>query len=140
MTDLQIQRHLEQRLPPPDKRRLVVLTGARQVGKTTLARAAYPGLRYVNLDAIEDRAALAALPARQWGATVGDAILDEAQKEPAVFEKLKFAYDAGDVRFSALLGSAQIMLLHRVRETLAGRVFLYELWPLCLSELAAHGD
>lgn len=139
MTDLQIQRHLDQRLPPPDKRRLVVLTGARQVGKTTLARAAYPGLRYINLDAIEDRAALAALPARQWGATVGDAILDEAQKEPAVFEKLKFAYDAGDVRFSALLGSAQIMLLHRVRETLAGRVFLYELWPLCLSELAAHG-
>ncbi|MBM3147810.1 MAG: ATP-binding protein, partial [Actinobacteria bacterium] len=140
MTYSPAKRLLSQRLPSSDKRRLAVLTGARQVGKTTLARAASSDLRYVNLDAVEDRAALAALPAREWGATVGRAILDEAQKEPAVFEKLKFAYDAGDVDFTALLGSAQIILLQQVRETLAGRVLLYELWPLCLSELAASGD
>jgi predicted AAA+ superfamily ATPase len=115
----------------------VVLTGARQVGKTTLAQAAYPETRYLSLDAIETRATLNGLPAGRWATAVGSAVLDEAQKAPAVFEKLKFAYDRGDVDFSILLGSAQIMMLRSVSETLAGRVLLYELWPLTLAELAA---
>lgn len=133
------ERFLTALLPRSSERSLIVLTGARQVGKTTLARAAYPDVRYLSLDAIETRAALSALPAGSWASSVGAAILDEAHKAPAIFEKLKFAYDSGDIDFSALLGSAQIMLLRRVRETLAGRVLLYELWPLTLAELAANG-
>ncbi|MEZ4728762.1 MAG: DUF4143 domain-containing protein [Caldilineaceae bacterium] len=78
---------------------------------------------------------LQALPMRAWAATVGHAILDEAQKEPAIFEKIKFAYDNGDIDFSVLLGSSQIFMMNRIRETLAGRVFIYELWPLTLNEL-----
>ncbi|PJF23813.1 MAG: hypothetical protein CUN53_20990, partial [Phototrophicales bacterium] len=46
-----------------------------------------------------------------------------------------FAYDQGTINFSVLLGSSQIVMLQRIRETLAGRVFMYELWPLMLSEL-----
>ncbi len=132
---MMIFRHLQTRLPASTTRRLVMVTGARQTGKTTLARRLYPDLRYVSLDDLEERARLRDLPTRAWGATVGAAVLDEAQKEPSVFEKVKYAYDQGDIGFTALLGSSQIVMLQRIRETLAGRVFIYELWPLMLSEL-----
>lgn len=128
-------RWLATRLPRSGRRRLVVLTGARQTGKTTLARSLYSGLRYLNLDAIEEREAVRGLRAAAWAQAVGPAIVDEAQKEPEVFDKVKFAYDDGSLPFSALLGSSRILLLDRVRETLAGRAFLYELWPLMLSEI-----
>jgi hypothetical protein len=79
----------------------VVLTGARQTGKTTLARLQYPSRPYLNLDEAELRDQLRDLPTRRWGDVVGDAILDEAQKEPAVFDKVKFAYDSGDPAWSS---------------------------------------
>jgi hypothetical protein len=62
------------------------MTGARQTGKTTLSKAAYPEMRYINLDAPENRDALRAIPTSSWGRDVGDAVIDEAQKEPIVFE------------------------------------------------------
>ncbi len=128
-------RWLSQRLPDPTQRRLVVLTGARQTGKTTLVRHLWPQLRYVNLDALEEREALRSLRTSAWGRTVGNAILDEAQKEPTVFDKVKFAYDGKQITFTALLGSSRILLLDRIRESLAGRAFVYELWPLMPSEI-----
>jgi predicted AAA+ superfamily ATPase len=117
-----------------------VLTGARQTGKTTLARRTYPELRYLNLDSIEERAALRGVATSGWARSVGPSVLDEAQKEPGVFDKVKYAYDAGSLSFSVLLGSSRILLLDRVRETLAGRAFVYELWPLLASELARSAD
>ncbi|RMF86783.1 MAG: ATP-binding protein, partial [Nitrospirae bacterium] len=114
-------------------------TGARQVGKTTLARALYgERYRYLNLDSPGERSRLAAVAAETWGRVVGEAVLDEAQKQPAVLEKLKWAYDAGAVDFSVVLGSSRITLLEQVKESLAGRVFLFELWPLTAAELVAH--
>ncbi|MCU0577080.1 MAG: ATP-binding protein [Desulfobacterota bacterium] len=137
--DKQLYRFLARRLPDAAKRRLVLLTGARQTGKTTLARAVYPDLRYVNLDAPENRDALRSVASAAWARDVGAAVLDEAQKEPVVFEKVKYAYDEGALSFTILLGSSQVLLLKRIRETLAGRVFLFELWPLMMCELAAGG-
>ena len=132
-------RWLRTRLPPAGKRRLVVLTGARQTGKTTLARQVYADLRYVNLDAIEEREALRGLRSASWGRAVGAAVIDEAQKEPGVFDKVKLAYDERQIAFSVLLGSSRVLLLDRVRESLAGRAFVYDLWPLMASELR-HAD
>ena len=128
-------RWLSTRLPGSEKRRIVVLTGARQTGKTTLARKTWPDLLYLNLDDLEERERIREVAAPAWGRTVGPGLLDEAQKEPSVFEKVKFAFDAGELDFSVLLGSSQILLLKKVRETLAGRTFLYELWPLMPSEI-----
>ena len=128
-------RWLAARLPPADKRRIVILTGARQTGKTTLARRLYADLRYVNLDAIEEREAVRGIRSDTWGRVVGPAVIDEAQKEPTVFDKVKLAYDEGHVSFSVLLGSSRILLLDRVRESLAGRAFVYDLWPLTASEV-----
>ncbi len=129
-------RWLFHRLPTPIKgRRIVILTGARQTGKTTLARLKYPDLNYINLDAIEDRQVVAEIRTRAWSRIVGPALIDEAQKEPSVFEKVKWAFDNGEIDFSVLTGSSQILLLSKVRETLAGRAFLYDLWPLMASEI-----
>lgn len=130
-----IQRALAKRMPAKDQRALVLLTGARQTGKTTLARHIYPELRHLNLDAIETRDQLRQVSTFAWARTVGPAVIDEAQKAPELFEKIKFAYDEGRLQFTALLGSAQILLLRKVRETLAGRLLLRELWPLMPSEI-----
>ena len=139
-TELQRYRWLARRLPTEDKRRLVVLTGARQTGKTTLARHLYPDLRYLNLDAIEEREAVRAIRSGSWGRVVGPAVIDEAQKEPDVFDKVKLAYDGGHLPFSVLLGSSRILLLGRIRESLAGRAFVYDLWPLTASEVRCAFD
>lgn len=133
-------RWLETRLPNESIRRLALITGARQTGKTTLSRIKYPDLNYINLDDPAVREKVHNISAQGWGNSLGNSILDEAQKEPAIFEKVKFAYDAGKIVFSLLLGSSQILLLKKVRESLAGRIFVFELWPLMLSELAAESS
>lgn len=112
-----------------------MLTGARQTGKTTLARAIYSELRYINLDSPENRDIIRNIPSSLWSKDIGRAIIDEAQKEPGVFEKLKYSYDENGISFSCILGSSQILLLKKIRESLAGRVSIYELWPLLVSEI-----
>jgi uncharacterized protein len=139
-TDSQRFRFLGRQLQPPSKPRLILVTGARQTGKTTLARAVYPDLAYINLDAVEEREAIREVRAGAWAETVGPAILDEAQKEPSVFEMVKYAFDAGHLTRTVLLGSSQILMLQRVGETLAGRAFVYELWPLMAREIVAAHD
>lgn len=131
----QIKRLLSEHLPSSSANRIVVLTGARQTGKTTLVKREYPTLNYINLDAPENRDALRSLATFAWDKSVGNAVIDEAQKEPVVFEKVKYAFDEGGIRFTVLTGSSQILLLKKIRETLAGRAFFYELWPLMQCEI-----
>src|SRR4030043_559644 len=127
-------------LPSSKKKRLVLLTGARQTGKTTLALRKYPDLRYISLDAPENREVIRGMPTASWSRSVGNAVIDEAQKEPSLFEKVKFSFDKGDISFSLLLGSSQILLLKKIRESLAGRISVYELWPLLMGELTSESD
>jgi uncharacterized protein len=77
-------------------------------------------LNYINLDAPENRDKLTQVSSMVWANTVGCAIIDEAQKLPDCFEKIKYAFDAELVPFTVLLGLSQILLLQKVRESLAG--------------------
>lgn len=129
------KRFLEAELPNQDQRKIVLITGARQTGKTTLVKKKYPTLPYLNLDALEYRQKIEEISATQWAKDLGVAIIDEAQKSPRLFEKVKYAYDNGSINFSVLLGSSQILLLKKIRETLAGRVSIFELFPMTLAEL-----
>ncbi|MCB2149476.1 MAG: ATP-binding protein [Deltaproteobacteria bacterium] len=133
--DKHINRLLAELLPQPSVRRIVVLTGARQTGKTTLAKQLFTDLNYINLDAPENRDALRSLSTFAWAKTVGNAVIDEAQKVPIIFEKVKYAYDEAGITFTVLTGSSQLLLLKKIRESLAGRAFFYELWPLMQCEL-----
>lgn len=139
--DIHKYRFLTNRLPPSSTRRIVVITGARQTGKTTLSKSVYPALRYINLDAPENRDILGQVSTLAWSKTVGNAVIDEAQKAPSIFEKVKFAFDERGVSFTVLTGSSQILLLKKIRESLAGRAFFYEIWPLMACELPINnGD
>jgi predicted AAA+ superfamily ATPase len=116
--------------------RLVVLTGARQTGKTTLVRQTFPDVPYLSFEDPVVRPTYSRLSAAEWVEKYPTAILDEVQKSPAVIESVKAAHDsAAHVRYF-LLGSSQILLLSKVRESLAGRAALEELWPLTLPEIA----
>lgn len=137
--NLLIKRLISKKLPELNNKKIVLLTGARQTGKTTLAKSHYDTLKYLNLDSQEIRDSIRKISSFNWGRDVGRAILDEAQKEPSLFDKLKYAYDSDLVDFQVILGSSQILLLKNIRESLAGRVSLYELYPLMLCELFYKG-
>ena len=137
---IQKYRFLGKFLPKAKERRLVMITGARQTGKTTLARNFYSELKYINLDSPENRESVRLITAANWSRDMGNAVIDEAQKEPVVFDKIKYAYDDNKISFCALLGSSQILLLKKIRESLAGRVSIYELWPLLMSEICADDN
>lgn len=132
---IQRYRLLREFLPNAKGKRLVIITGARQTGKTTLARDFYAQLKYFNLDSPENRESVRLIPASNWAGDIGNAVIDEAQKEPVIFDKIKYAYDDDKISFCVLLGSSQILLLKKIRESLAGRVSIYELWPLLMSEI-----
>ena len=134
-----VNRAISRFLPDVGRRGIVVLTGARQTGKTTLVKEKYTALRYISLDSPENREFLRKVSSESWPKSVGDAVIDEAQKEPVVFEKVKYAYDGNGIRFTVLTGSSQILLLKKIRESLAGRAIICELWPLLLSELTGSG-
>jgi len=126
-----------------DQRFLLLVTGARQVGKTTLLRRSYPDLPYFNLDAMENRDFLARRSATLWHEAPGPAFIDEIQKQPDLMDKLKFSWDEGELARSVMTGSSQLLLLRQVRESLAGRVRLLELFPLSVGEragVAAEGN
>lgn len=114
----------------------VALVGARQCGKTTLARSL--GGSYYDLEQQEDRLRLDL----EWSRLVASsdlAILDEAQSWPEVFARLRGAIDADRARNGRflLLGSVSPALMREVSESLAGRLALLELTPLSLGELPA---
>lgn len=122
----------------------VALLGARQVGKTTLARSAFPGATYVDLEdpptaqRFRDDARYALDAAGP--ATL---ILDEAQAVPQLFAALRGAIDAERSRTARfiLLGSAQPALVRGIAQSLAGRIGVVELDPLaaCEAGIGARG-
>ncbi len=118
---------------------ITVLTGPRQAGKTTLVRDILPapGMvepAYFSLDDPDERIRLSADPVRRLDHGDRLVILDEVQKQPALLDAVKFLADRKAEHRFLLLGSSQILLLKQVRETLAGRATLLELWPLALVE------
>lgn len=120
-------------------RPITVLTGARQTGKTTIVRDLLPAADgresvYFSLDDPDERLRLAADPVRRLDHGARVVVLDEIQKQPGLLDAVKLLADRGEGRRFLLLGSAQVILLKQVRETLAGRAALLELWPLGLVE------
>ena len=117
----------------------VLVLGARQVGKTTLARTAFRGFPYVDLEDPRLRALFRDDPAFQIeNRATPSLILDEAQFVPEVFSALRGVIDArrrATGRF-ILLGSAQPSLVRGVSESLAGRVGILDLDPLTALEVA----
>lgn len=117
----------------------VLILGARQVGKTTLARQSFPEFPYVDLESPALAAQFQDDPAFQLESrTTNGIILDEAQQVPILFNALRGQIDAHRKKNGRyiLLGSAQPDLIRGVSESLAGRVGILELAPLTPVEVA----
>jgi predicted AAA+ superfamily ATPase len=118
----------------------VVLTGARQTGKSTLAQELMPEpRRYVTFDDID------ALDAarRDPESLVGGAqrvTLDEVQRAPEILQAVKRAIDGKRTPGRFLLtGSANLLLMRRISESLAGRASYLTLWPMTRREQQGLG-
>jgi len=121
---------------------VVVVTGPRQSGKTTLARTTLPGHAYVSLEDPDVRERVAADPrgflAAYAGAAGSGVVLDEAQRVPELLSYLQTAVDADrrPGRF-VVTGSQNLLLSAAVSQSLAGRAGFLELLPLSYGEAAA---
>jgi len=116
---------------------VVVVSGARQVGKTTLLRLAYPELDYVVFDASQDLEQARREPELFLRNHPGPLILDEIQYAPELVASIKRAVDAQQARPGQFLitGSQQWQVMSALAESLAGRVAFVDLAGLSLSEL-----
>lgn len=115
----------------------VVVLGARQVGKTTLAKSSFPTAAYKDIESPLLRLRFSEDPTHELGQLGEMTILDEAQTVPALFPALRGAIDArrSDRKCHfCILGSAQPALIQAVSESLAGRIGLLELDPLTAAE------
>lgn len=118
---------------------VVFLAGARQAGKSTLVRSLGPESDYRTLDDLGVLAAAQADPEGFIG-TMGDrTILDEVQRAPDLLLPIKASVDRDrrPGRF-ILTGSANVLVLPKVADSLAGRMEVLTLWPLAQAELDAH--
>jgi uncharacterized protein len=114
---------------------VVVITGPRQSGKTTLAQRALPGHAYVSLEDPDVRLRVAADPRGFLAAYRQGVILDEAQRVPELLSYLQTAVDADrrPGRF-VITGSQNLLLAQAVSQSLAGRAAYLELLPLAYRE------
>jgi predicted AAA+ superfamily ATPase len=118
----------------------VVVTGARQTGKSTLAEELVPGTRrYASLDDLDVLDAARRDPEVLLGGP-GPVTLDEVQREPTLLNAVKRAIDRDRTPGRFLLtGSANLLLLKRVSESLAGRASYLTLWPMARREQRGLG-
>ena len=118
----------------------VTVTGPRQSGKTTLCRAAFPHLEYVNLEA-PDRRLFAESDPRGFLSHVGDGvILDEIQRVPQLLSYLQvLADETGRNSLFVLTGSEQFRISDTISQSLAGRTALLCLLPFSLDERRRAG-
>ena len=118
----------------------VTVTGPRQSGKTTLARAAFRELAYVNLESPRSRRFAQEDPERFFAGYPDGAILDEIQRVPELLSWLQVLADERRKNgLFVLTGSGQFLLMDKVDQSLAGRTALLRLLPLSIGELRAGG-
>ena len=138
--DRQIEPLLRQRA---QTRPVVVLTGARQTGKTSLMRRLFPEHGFVTLDLPSEAEQAEREPATFLARHPPPVIIDEVQYAPDLFRHLKVAVDRERESAGAFLltGSQPLGLMQSVSDSLAGRAAVVELEPLSFAEAkTAHPD
>jgi predicted AAA+ superfamily ATPase len=120
---------------------VITLTGPRQSGKTTLARAAFADKPYVSLETPDEREFAASDPRGFLARWKEGAIIDEVQHVPALLSWIQSEVDAtGTMGRHILTGSQNFSLMAHIAQSLAGRSALVQLLPLSIAELNAAGQ
>lgn len=127
-----MERYLSSFIKKDSSKKIILLSGARQSGKTTLAKQLFKSYDYFNFDSSEDREALLK---KQWKRDVEAVIFDELHKMPKWKSWLKGIYDTeGNKPHLFVTGSANLDTFRKVGDSLAGRYFQYRLHPLDIEE------
>jgi uncharacterized protein len=117
------------------KSAVISVTGPRQSGKTTLVKAVFTGYSYINFEDMSLREFAISDPEsflRSYGKKI---ILDEAQHVPDLFSYLQIAVDGDKELRIVITGSQNLLLQHKISQSLSGRVSLFTLLPFSISEL-----
>lgn len=119
---------------------VIVLTGPRQSGKTTLLKTMFPGKKYINLEDPETLERVTGDPKAFFGQDAPEGwIVDEAQKFPKLFSFIQVWVDEDPKKGRFILsGSQNFLLLQGVTQTLAGRSAIFDLLPLSYDEFLSE--
>ena len=118
---------------------VVAITGPRQSGKTTLAKALFSDLPYVSLEDPDTRQYAIQDPRDFLQQYDQGAVIDEAQHAPDLFSYLQTHVDKSQENGRFILtGSQNFLLLEKINQSLAGRVAINKLLPLSLHELQTN--
>jgi len=128
-----MERTLEKYIKKDLQRKIILLTGPRQTGKTTLAKMLSANLDYFNYDSAEDRLRLSEM---SWDRSKDLIIFDELHKMKNWKSWLKGIYDTEGIPPAIMVtGSAKLDAYKKVGDSLAGRFFEFRLHPLDLKEV-----
>lgn len=115
---------------------VVTITGPRQSGKTTLAKACFPEKPYVNLEEPDQRRLAIEDPRGFLSQFPDGAVLDEIQRAPELPSYIQSIVDSQSRNnLFILTGSQQFEVSHSISQSLAGRTALMKLLPFSLKEL-----
>jgi len=128
-----MKRYLTKYIQEDLSTKIVLLTGPRQTGKTTLSKMLKSDYDYFNFDSLEDRLSL---QEKSWDRSKDLVIFDELHKLKNWKSWLKGVYDTEGIPPSLLVtGSAKLDTYRKVGDSLAGRFFQFRLHPLDLKEI-----
>ena len=115
----------------------LLLTGIRQTGKSSILKRLFPDYTYVSLDDLLVADEAESNPTKFLGKIEKKAIIDEIQYAPSLFRDLKIEIDKKRDKNGRwiLTGSQQLSLIKNASESLAGRISILNLFPLCSNEL-----
>jgi predicted AAA+ superfamily ATPase len=133
-----MKRYLEKYILEDLKEKIVLISGPRQVGKTTLSLMLTESRTYLNYDAASDRKIILA---EEWDRDSQLVIFDELHKMKNWKSWLKGIYDTEGITPHLLVtGSARLDTYRKGGESMAGRFFRYRLHPLTIREISTYLD
>lgn len=116
--------------------KMVLISGPRQCGKTTLSKSLFSQFDYLNFDLSEDRERILK---KYWNRNAESIIFDEIHKMKNWKSWIKGIYDTeGNAPNILVTGSAQFDTFSKVGDSLAGRYFSYRLHPIDIKEACAY--
>jgi uncharacterized protein len=131
-----MERYLDNLIRKDIQEKIVLLSGPRQVGKTTLSKQLTSSHVYLNYDAAADRRII---HAQEWNRDTELVIFDELHKMKKWKAWVKGFYDTEGIPPALLVtGSARLDTYRKGGESLAGRFFYYRLHPLTVKEICSN--
>lgn len=117
---------------------VILITGARQVGKSTLCNHLFSDYRTVNLEDVSLRVKAIEDPIGFLNSLGDKVIIDEVQNVPELFSQIQVIVDSDNSHRYILTGSCNFSLMKKACQSMAGRVAVFTLPTLTLKELGKH--